>query len=1243
MIEVNNIKGIRIGIASPEKIRSWSYGEIKKPETINYRTLKPERDGLFCEKIFGPTKDFECSCGKYKRLRYKNVVCDRCGVEVTRSKVRRERMGHIELASPCSHIWFFKGVPSKMGLVLDMSPRDLEEVLYFVSYVVINPGSAPLEKKQTLSDKEYRAYYEKYGNTFEVGMGAEAIKKLLEEVDVDAEIEKLNKELEGATGQKRIRLVKRLDCLVAFQTSGNKPSWMVLDVIPVIPPELRPMIQLDGGRFATSDLNDLYRRIINRNNRLKKLLELGAPSIIVQNEKRMLQEAVDTLFDNGRRGRSISGAGNRPLKSLSSMLKGKQGRFRQNLLGKRVDYSGRSVIVVGPSLKMYECGLPKDMALELFKPHVINGLVSRGLAHNIKGAKKLIDNKDDCVWDVVEDVITEYPVMLNRAPTLHRLGIQAFEPKLVGGKAIRLHPLVCAAFNADFDGDQMAIHVPLSEEAKAEARILMLGANNILKPSDGKPIVTPSQDMVLGNYYITVEYAGEDNEGKVYKNSNEAIMAYERREITLHTRIAVPVSSFKYKLFTDDVKDKYLVTTAGKLIFNEILPDTFPYINEPTKDNIEGITPSKYFLERGTNIPEAIASMPVAGAFAKKTLQQIIAQVFRRYKTTETSMMLDRLKDLGFKYSTISGITFSLFDIKTSTHKAEFVAEGQEKVNKINKQFQRGLITDEERHNSVCDAWNAVNGKVQQELKKIAEEDVRNPIFMMMTSGARGSLNQFSQMAGMRGLMAKPNGDSIEIPITTSLYEGHSVNEFFINTHGARKGTADTALKTANSGYLTRRLVDVAQDIIIKEEDCGCKSGLVVSDFIDDKDGSVIESLSERIIGRYTAKKVINPETKEVIIDKNEQITETIANKIVKAGIKSVEIRSVLTCRSETGICQKCYGNNLATGNLVENGEAVGIMAAQSIGEPGTQLTMRTFHSGGVAGAEDITQGLPRVEEIFEARNPKGKATIAEITGKITKIEDANGKWEITIMNDADCRKHTTTYGAKLRVEEGMEVNAGDRLTEGTISPKELLAVTDAITTQEYILREIQKVFKSQGVDIADKHIEVIASRMINKMRITDAGDTGLVAGLSVSIRKFMAKNKPVILEGKVPATGYPIILGITKSSLETDSFLSAASFQETTRVLTDAAIKGKVDELKGLKENVILGKLIPAGTGAKGYSDIEIELSKEYMGDEPSEVLEEEFIDDAELETETNEADVNETTETPEIAEEVNEETTEE
>ena len=901
------------------------------------------------------------------------------------------------------------------------------------------------------------------------------------------------------------------------------------------------------------------------------------------------------------------------------MLKGKQGRFRQNLLGKRVDYSGRSVIVVGPSLKMYECGLPKDMALELFKPHVINGLVERGLAHNIKGAKKLIDNKDDCVWDVVEDVITEYPVMLNRAPTLHRLGIQAFEPKLVGGKAIRLHPLVCAAFNADFDGDQMAVHVPLSEEAKAEARILMLGANNILKPSDGKPIVTPSQDMVLGNYYITLEYAGEDNEGKVYKNSNEAIMAYERREITLHTRIVLPVSSFKYKIFTDDVKDKYLVTTAGKLIFNEILPDSYPYINEPSKDNIEGFTPSKYFLEMGTDIKKAVSEMPITPAFAKKTLQQIIAQIFKRYKTTETSMMLDRLKDLGFKYSTISGITFSIMDIMTSEHKDEFIKAGQEKVDKINKQFSRGLITDLERYTSVVDVWNTVRSQVEGELKEIAAKNPKNPIFIMMTSGARGSLNQFTQMAGMRGLMAKPNGEAVEIPITTSLYEGHSVNEFFLNTHGARKGSADTALKTADSGYLTRRLVDVGQDIIIKEEDCKCTSGLVVSDFIDDKDGSVIESMQERLIGRYTAKKVINPETKEVIIDKNEPITESIASKIAKAGIKSVEIRSVLTCKCANGICQKCYGNNLATGNLVETGEAVGIMAAQSIGEPGTQLTLRTFHAGGVASEEDITQGLPRVEEVFEARTPKGKATISELTGKVTKIDDANGKWKITVTNDVESREHVTNYGAKLRVELNSLVNAGDKLTEGIISPKELLAVTDPITTQEYILKEIQKVYKSQGVDIADKHVEVIASRMINKMRVTDSGDTDLVNGLTVSIREFANKNKPVILEGKNPAKGYPIILGITKSSLETDSFLSAASFQETTRILTDAAIKGKVDHLAGLKENVILGKLIPAGTGAKQYSDIDIMLEKEFLSDEPSEVLEEEFIDNNDLTEDAN------------------------
>ncbi len=1233
MIDANSFKGIKIGIASPEKIRSWSYGEVKKPETINYRTLKPERDGLFCEKIFGPSKDFECSCGKYKRLRYKNVICDRCGVEVTSSKVRRERMGHIELASPCSHIWFFKGIPSKMGLVLDMSPRDLEEVLYFVSYVVIDPGQAPLEKKQTLSDKEYRAYYEKYGSTFRVGMGAEAIQELLKEVDVSKEVEELRAELENCTGQKRIRLVKRLDCLVAFEESGNKPEWMILEALPVIPPDIRPMIQLDGGRFATSDLNDLYRRIINRNNRLKKLLELGAPTIIVQNEKRMLQEAVDSLFDNGRRGRSITAAGNRPLKSLSSMLKGKQGRFRQNLLGKRVDYSGRSVICVGPNLKMYQCGIPKEMALELFKPHVINGLVERGLAHNIKGAKKLIESRDECVWDVVEDCITEHPVMLNRAPTLHRLGIQAFEPKLVGGKAIRLHPLVCTGFNADFDGDQMAVHVPLSEEAKAEARLLMLGAQNILDPKSGKPIVTPSQDMVLGNYYLSIEEPGEENEGKVYKNSNEAIMAYERREITLHTRIAIPVSSFKYKLFTDDQKSKYLVTTAGKLIFNEILPDSFPYINEASKENIENITPSKFFLSMGTDIKAAIAAMEPVTPFVKKNLSQIIAQIFKRYKTTETSGVLDAMKDLGFKYSTIAGITVSAFDIIEAKDKNEKIDEAQAKVDKINKQYQRGLITEEERFNNVIQVWNDTKDDVEAELKGISGGDHKNPIFMMMNSGARGNAGNFTQLAGMRGLMAKPNGQPVEIPIKSNFIEGLNVSEFFLSTHGARKGSADTALRTADSGYMTRRLVDVAQDIIVKEADCGAISGIVVEDFIDEKSGTIIESLEDRIIGRYTATKVINPETKELIIDKNEMINENIAKKIVKAGIKKVEIRSALTCKSQFGVCQKCYGRNLATGNLVETGEAVGVMAAQSIGEPGTQLTMRTFHSGGVAhgGDADITQGLPRVEELFEARNPKAKATISEITGRVASIEAANGKHKIVVENDVESREHTTLYNSKVRVEVGQNVVAGEQLTEGSVSPKELLAVTDPITAESYILKEIQKVYKSQGVDISDKHIEVIVRRMISKMKIVDGGDTGLVEGLSVSLHDFNAANKPVILNGGVPATGRPIMLGITKSSLETDSWLSAASFQETTRVLTEAAIKGKTDDLRGLKENVIIGKLIPAGTGAKQYSNIEMMLEKEFMSDEPSEFLEEQLIDDDEIREEVAAMDIE-----PEVAEDI-------
>ena len=1212
MIDVNKFEALKIGIASPERIREWSYGEVKKPETINYRTLRPERDGLFCEKIFGPSKDFECACGKYKRVRYKNIVCDRCGVEVTRSKVRRERMGHIELATPVSHIWFFKGVPSRMGLVLDMSPRDLEEVIYFVSYVVIDKGNAPLENKQTLSEKEYRAYYEKYGTGFKVGMGAEAIKELLKKVDLEKEIKDIEKELEGSQGQKRTRLLKRLDVLDAFYKSGNKPEWMIMDCIPVIPPELRPMIQLDGGRFATSDLNDLYRRVINRNNRLKKLIDLGAPGIIIQNEKRMLQEAVDALFDNGRRGRSVTGAGNRPLKSISSMLKGKQGRFRQNLLGKRVDYSGRSVIVVGPSLKMYQCGIPKEMALELFKPHVIHGLVSKDIAHNIKAAKRLIDNQDPVVWDIVEEVIKEHPVMLNRAPTLHRLGIQAFEPVLVGGKAIRLHPLVCPAFNADFDGDQMAVHVPLSEEAQAEARMLMLGSNNILHPKSGDPIVTPSQDMVLGNYYITMEKAGEEGEGRVFKNSNEALMAYERREITLHTRIAIPVNSFKYKLFTEGQKNKYLVTTVGKIKFNEILPDTFAFINEPTDENISNITPNKYFLDRGVNIPEAIKEMELVKPFAKGTLEKIIAQVFKRYKTTETSTMLDNLKDLGFKYSTISGITVSMADIETSKTKGQVVEEAQKLVDKINKQYKRGLITEEERFNKVIETWNNATDQVKEELEGLSKTDVDNPIFIMMNSKARGNISNFTQVAGMRGIMAKPDGTPVEIPILSNFIEGLSVAEFFLSTHGARKGSADTALKTADSGYLTRRLVDVSQDMIVREADCGTDQGVVVRDFINEHTGAVIESLRDRIVGRFANKKIVHPETKEVIVDKLQMITEILADKIIDAGIKEVEIRTILTCNTANGVCQKCYGRNLATGNLVEIGEAVGVMAAQSIGEPGTQLTMRTFHSGGVAhgGDADITQGLPRVQELFEARTPKAKATIAEIDGEITKIKEDHGKYKISITNKVETKEHITNYGAKLSVEKGYEVHCGDKLTEGAISPKELLAVTDPITTQEYILKEVQYTYRSQGVDISDKHIEIIARRMISKIRIVDGGDTRFLTGGLANFREFAEGNREAVINGKKPAVGRPILLGITKAALVTDSFLSAASFQETTRILTDAAIKGKVDQLTGLKENVIIGKLIPAGTGSKIYRDVEYELKSEFIDEEPLEQLEDQFME---------------------------------
>ena len=1210
-MDVNQFEGLKIAIASPEKIRSWSYGEVKKAETINYRTLKPERDGLYCEKIFGPTKDFECSCGKYKRLRYKNIVCDRCGVEVTRSKVRRERMGHIELATPVSHIWFFKGIPSRMGLVLDMSPRELEEVLYFVSYVVLDPGAAPLEKKQTISDKEYRSYYEKYGSSFRVGMGAEAIKELLAEVNLQEEVDKIVKEIEeikDSSSQKRVRLVKRLDVLNAFLESGNKPEWMIIDALPVIPPELRPMIQLDGGRFATSDLNDLYRRVINRNNRLKKLMDLGAPSIIIQNEKRMLQEAVDALFDNGRRGRNITGAGNRPLKSLSSMLKGKQGRFRQNLLGKRVDYSGRSVIVVGPTLKMYECGIPKEMALELFKPHVINGLVSKEIASNIKAAKKMIENQDPRVWDIVEEKIKEHPVMLNRAPTLHRLGIQAFEPKLIDGRSIRLHPLVCGAFNADFDGDQMAVHVPISEEAQAEARILMLGANNILSPKNGDPVVTPGQDMVLGNYYLTIEKPGLPGEGRVFKNSNEALMAYERREITLHTRIAIPARSFKYKLFPDEYLDKYLVTTVGKLKFNEIFPDTFQYINDGSSENIEKVTPKKYFLPMGTNIPEAIKEMEIVEPFAKGVLNKLIAQIYKRYHTTETSIMLDKLKDLGFKYSTLSGISISIADVKEAEKKPEIVAKAQADVDKVNKQFKRGLITDRERYEKVVDIWMTAFDDVKNSLAVRLKEDKDSSISIMTNSKARGDLRSYTQLVGMRGLFNTPSGDYVEIPVLSSFSEGITISEFFISTHGTRKGAVDTALKTADAGYLTRRLVDVSQDIIVKEEDCGTTNFVNVEAFVKE-DGTVVESLRDRIVGRYTGKAVLHPETKAVIAERDTYISENLADKIIKAGITNVSIRTVLTCRTEHGVCQKCYGRNLATGSIVETGEAVGIMAAQSIGEPGTQLTMRTFNTGGVAG-DDITQGLPRVQELFEARNPKGKATISEINGVVTKIEDNGGQYSIFVKNDTETREHVSNYGSKLHVELNEEVKAGQRLTVGAINPKELLAVTDPLTVQEYIVFEIQKVYRSQGVDVSDKHVEIIAKRMISKMKIVNSGDSLHLPGTLVNINKFADLNKELILNGKRPATGRPVLLGITKASLETDSFLSAASFQETTRILTDAAIHGRVDKLEGLKENVMIGKLIPAGTGAKQYKKANYDLELDILQEEPLEALEQELMD---------------------------------
>ncbi|EFB50507.1 DNA-directed RNA polymerase, beta' subunit [Staphylococcus aureus subsp. aureus D139] len=1190
MIDVNNFHYMKIGLASPEKIRSWSFGEVKKPETINYRTLKPEKDGLFCERIFGPTKDWECSCGKYKRVRYKGMVCDRCGVEVTKSKVRRERMGHIELAAPVSHIWYFKGIPSRMGLLLDMSPRALEEVIYFASYVVVNPGPTGLEKKTLLSEAEFRDYYDKYPGQFVAKMGAEGIKDLLEEIDLDEELKLLRDELESATGQRLTRAIKRLEVVESFRNSGNKPSWMILDVLPIIPPEIRPMVQLDGGRFATSDLNDLYRRVINRNNRLKRLLDLGAPGIIVQNEKRMLQEAVDALIDNGRRGRPVTGPGNRPLKSLSHMLKGKQGRFRQNLLGKRVDYSGRSVIAVGPSLKMYQCGLPKEMALELFKPFVMKELVQREIATNIKNAKSKIERMDDEVWDVLEEVIREHPVLLNRAPTLHRLGIQAFEPTLVEGRAIRLHPLVTTAYNADFDGDQMAVHVPLSKEAQAEARMLMLAAQNILNPKDGKPVVTPSQDMVLGNYYLTLERKDAVNTGAIFNNTNEVLKAYANGFVHLHTRIGVHASSFNNPTFTEEQNKKILATSVGKIIFNEIIPDSFAYINEPTQENLERKTPNRYFIDPTTlgegGLKEYFENEELIEPFNKKFLGNIIAEVFNRFSITDTSMMLDRMKDLGFKFSSKAGITVGVADIVVLPDKQQILDEHEKLVDRITKQFNRGLITEEERYNAVVEIWTDAKDQIQGELMQSL--DKTNPIFMMSDSGARGNASNFTQLAGMRGLMAAPSGKIIELPITSSFREGLTVLEYFISTHGARKGLADTALKTADSGYLTRRLVDVAQDVIVREEDCGTDRGLLVSDI---KEGTeMIEPFIERIEGRYSKETIRHPETDEIIIRPDELITPEIAKKITDAGIEQMYIRSAFTCNARHGVCEKCYGKNLATGEKVEVGEAVGTIAAQSIGEPGTQLTMRTFHTGGVAGS-DITQGLPRIQEIFEARNPKGQAVITEIEGVVEDIKLAKDRQqEIVVKGANETRSYLASGTSRIIVEIGQPVQRGEVLTEGSIEPKNYLSVAGLNATESYLLKEVQKVYRMQGVEIDDKHVEVMVRQMLRKVRIIEAGDTKLLPGSLVDIHNFTDANREAFKHRKRPATAKPVLLGITKASLETESFLSAASFQETTRVLTDAAIKGKRDDLLGLKENVIIGKLIPAGTGMRRYSDVKYE-----------------------------------------------------
>ena len=1151
---------IKIGLASPEKIRSWSHGEVKKPETINYRTLKPEKDGLFCERIFGPQKDWECHCGKYKKIRYKGVVCDRCGVEVTKSNVRRERMGHIELAAPVSHIWYFKGIPSRLGLILDMSPRNLEKVLYFASYVVLDKGETDLQVRQVLSEKEYRDAYEKFGNTFRAGMGAESIKELLEAIDLEKEADELKKDLKTSTGQKRARIIKRLEVVEAFRTSGNRPEWMIMTVIPVIPPDIRPMVQLDGGRFATSDLNDLYRRIINRNNRLKRLLELGAPDIIVRNEKRMLQEAVDALIDNGRRGRPVTGPGNRALKSLSDMLKGKQGRFRQNLLGKRVDYSGRSVIVVGPELKIYQCGLPKEMAIELFKPFVMKELVAGGLAHNIKSAKKMVERLQPEVWDVLEDVIKEHPVMLNRAPTLHRLGIQAFEPVLVEGKAIKLHPLVCTAYNADFDGDQMAVHVPLFVEAQAECRFMLLSPNNLLKPSDGAPVAVPSQDMVLGIYYLTLEKPGDKGEGKYFRNVNEAIMAYENKVITLQSRIKIRKEGY----VNGEEKSRVIESTLGRFIFNEIIPQDLGFVNRALPEN--DLVPEVDFL------------------VGKKQLKQIIDKCINTHGATKTAEVLDLIKSTGYKYSTVSAITVSVSDMTVPGAKKQLIKDAEETIEKITKNFRRGFTTEEERYKAVVEAWKQADDKITDAL--LSNLDKYNNIYMMADSGARGSNQQIKQLAGMRGLMADTSGRTIELPIKSNFREGLDVLEYFISAHGARKGLSDTALRTADSGYLTRRLVDVSQDLIIRETDCcegtGEIPGMWINAFMDGRE--VIESLEDRMTGRYAAADIVDPSTGELLVKANTMITPKRAAMVSKAGVDKVKIRTVLSCRSHIGVCAKCYGANMATGQAVQVGEAVGIIAAQSIGEPGTQLTMRTFHTGGVAG-DDITQGLPRVEELFEARKPKGLAIISEFAGVIN-IKDTKKKREVVVTNNetGETKAYLIPYGSRIKVMEGQVIEAGDELTEGSVNPHDILKIKGVRAVQDYMIQEVQRVYRLQGVEINDKHVEVIVRQMLKKIRIENSGDTDYLPGTLVDVLDFEEINENLTEQGKEPAEGSQVMLGITKASLATNSFLSAASFQETTKVLTDAAIKGKVDPLIGLKENVLIGKLIPAGTGMRRY-----------------------------------------------------------